>query len=499
MRTLRLAVLLWVAPVLAGAQAEKRPNVLWICADDHAAYVTACYGNKIVRTPNIDRLAAGGVRFDRAYCASPVCTASRQAFLTGRYPRSIGVTQLSTPLPESELTLAEMLRDAGYETAAIGKMHFNSDLRHGFNVRADSPEHRKWLAAKPRAAVPNGVEVLGPWKPFKDPAHVWLNARALPRAMDADMDATYFAGRAAEFLSGARERPFFLMVSFTQPHSPFNFPVEFAGKYQARQFSAPAVDPSDDSRIPEVFRDLTDEQKRGIAAAYYTAIEYVDSKVGQVLDALERSGQADNTLVIYTGDHGYMLGQHGRFEKHCGYEPAIRAPLIIRPPGAARAGGASPALVNLIDVVPTVLDAAGVRVPANVQGRSLTTVLREPATHHRDGVFVEYSENEEAYLVTERWKFIYGTGKRLRQDGYETGSPPPGRTVMLFDLKGDPEERINLAGRPEHAERVAGFTSQLADHMKATARQPELVPQTDDPHAILEHCLQPRDVEARPR
>jgi choline-sulfatase len=376
-------------------------------------------------------------------------------------------------------------------------MHFNSELRHGFEVRVDSPEHRKWLAGKGRAAVPAGVGVLGGWRPFKDPAEVWLNARGLPLAMDADMDATYFAARAGEFLSASRERPFFLMVSFTQPHSPFNFAVEFAGKYGAEQFGAPAVDAADEAQIPKIFRGLTDEQKRGIAASYYTAVEYMDSKVGAVLEALEKSGRAGNTLVIYTGDHGYMLGQHGRFEKHCGYEAAVRSPLIIRGPGKVGAGGASGALVNFVDIVPTVLEVAGVATPANVQGRSLKPLLQDPSKAHRESVFIEYSENEEAYVVTERWKFIYGTGKRLREDGYETGGPLPGRTIMLFDLKGDPDERINLAARPEHADRVAGFTRQLADHMKATARQPELVPRTDDPHVILEHCLQPRDVGNR--
>src|SRR5688500_15031763 len=133
------------------AQAS-RANVLWICADDHAPYVMGAYGNRVVRTPNLDRLAARGIRFDRAYCNSPVCTASRQSFLTGRYPRTIGVTQLRTPLPRSEVTLADMLKGEGYATAAIGKMHFNSDLKHGFDVRIDHPEHAAWLRRKGKTA-----------------------------------------------------------------------------------------------------------------------------------------------------------------------------------------------------------------------------------------------------------------------------------------------------------------------------------------------------------
>ncbi len=135
-------------PEFAHGAETRRPNILWLVADDHAAYVAGCYGNKIVRTPNLDRLAASGMRFDRAYCNSPVCTASRQSFLTGRYPRSVGVTLLSTPLPESEVTLAEMLKEAGYDTASFGKMHFNSQLKHGFDLRLDLADHAKALRAR---------------------------------------------------------------------------------------------------------------------------------------------------------------------------------------------------------------------------------------------------------------------------------------------------------------------------------------------------------------
>src|SRR5438477_12782929 len=150
MRPLWMAVAALVGASAAGAaEPARRPNVLWVCADDHAPYVCGAYGNPTVHTPNLDRLAAGGVRFDRAYCNSPVCTASRQSFLTGRYPRTLGVTQLQTALPENETTLAELLRAPGYETAAIGKMHFNGNLKHGFDVRIDLPDYRRELRNLP--------------------------------------------------------------------------------------------------------------------------------------------------------------------------------------------------------------------------------------------------------------------------------------------------------------------------------------------------------------
>ncbi|HET6883636.1 MAG TPA: sulfatase-like hydrolase/transferase, partial [Pirellulales bacterium] len=279
--------------------------MLWICADDLAAYTLGAYGDPLAHTPNIDRLAAEGLRFDRAYCNSPVCTASRQSFLTGRYPRSVGVTQLKTALPDSETTLAEMLAAAGYRTAAIGKMHFNSPLKHGFELRLDMPEYQQALKARGRETLPQGLAVQPPWRPFKDPASVWLNSACLPVGLtDDDMSGTWFAQQAADNLRSADEAPFFLMVSFYEPHSPFLFPVEYRGRRDPKLFTAPPLQPQDDWQVPAIFRDLTAPEKQGITAAYYTSVEFVDKNVGLVLDALRTSGHDRDTLVVLTGDHG---------------------------------------------------------------------------------------------------------------------------------------------------------------------------------------------------
>lgn len=492
-------VVLSESPRAAAAQ----PNVLWICADDLAPYACGTYGGTRAKTPNIDRLAARGMRFDRAYCNSPVCTASRQSFLTGRYPRTIGVTQLETALPESETTLAELLRSAGYETAAIGKMHFNSALTHGFDLRLDNAEHQRALKERGAKPLPAGVAVLPSWRPFVDPARIWLNADCLPfGAVDGDMAGTWFAGEGADFLAvrggaaptGTAKRPFFLMVSLYEPHSPFRFPVEFAGRHRSDEFAVPPVGADDGWQIPAIFRDLSDRDKQGIACAYHTSVEFLDKNVGLVLDALDRSGERENTLVVFTGDHGYLLGHHGRFEKHCSFEEAIRAPLVIVPPGQVEPNRQTSALVEFIDIAPTILEYCGVTTPGTVQGRSLVPLLSGKATGHRDTVFVEYAENEEAAIRTERWKFIYTTGKRERKDGYETKLPLPGRAIRLYDVQADPQELMNLAARPENARVVADFTGQLAEHLRRTAREPELIPKGDDLHAILDFCLQPRDV-----
>ena len=515
---------------------ERLPNILIICADDHAAYVTGAYGNRIVRTPNIDRLAAGGIVFERAYCNSPVCTASRQSFLTGRYPRTIGVTRLETPLPEGEVTMADTLRAAGFDTAAIGKMHFNSDLAHGFDMRVDLPDYRRWLAeqkSQVSGLKPQASDVQPPWRPFRDPANVWLNSECRPMDLgEARMDGTYFAQRAAEFLlahgskslaqnglgeggsPGKRraegdspilppgqdkigtvpDKPFYLVVSLYEPHSPFRFPLEFSGRHRASEFPVPAVGPEDDGQIPAVFRDLTDAQKQGIAAAYYTSVEFMDHCVGVVLDALDRSGKASNTLVIFLGDHGYMLGQHGRFEKHTSYEEAVRVPLVMRLPERIAAGRRTGVFVELVDLVPTVYELCGAKPAASPQGRSLSRVLLDGAAKHREHVIVEYAPNEEVMIRDERWKLVYERGVERRTDGYDTARPLVPHRFRLYDLDRDPQEMKSVAREPANAATVKRLTDLVVEHLVRTARQPELIPQGADAMTVLDFCVQSRDL-----
>jgi choline-sulfatase len=501
-RTLRaglilVALFVGLAARTALAVDKRPPNVLVICADDHAAYVTGCYGNGLARTPNIDRLAAGGIRFEHAYCNSPVCTASRQSFLCGRYPRSIGVTELKTPLPASEVTMAETLKLAGFDTASIGKMHFNSGLKHGCDLRLDVPEYREWLRQQPKLPTPEGVLVQPPWRPFKDPARVWLNAEARPiDAHEAQMDGTWYAERAAEYLLAEHAKPYFLMVSFYQPHSPFQFPLEYQGKYDPAQFEVPPVGPEDKNQVPAQFRDLTDSEKQGINAAYYTATEYMDSCVGRVLDALDRSGQADSTIVVYLGDHGYMLGQHGRFEKHCSYEEAVRVPLVIRYPHRIGAGRMTHAFVELVDLVPTIYNLCDYNSTAPLQGQSMIELLNGKTSQHREYVIVEYAQNDEVMIRDRYWKLVYERNARRRTDGYDTDLPIAPNLVRLFDLHSDPAEMHNVASDPANAERVAQMLRILADHMIKTARTLDGVPVGADPLTVLEYCVQPRDVQS---
>lgn len=479
----------------ASAQTRRKPNFLFILADDHAGYVLGCDGNREARTPNLDRLASEGVRFAAHHCNSPVCTPSRQSFLTGQMPHAAGVTVLSTPLAPDKPTLARQFRKAGYQTAVFGKMHFNRPAEaglHGFDVMMTEDEiTRKWLAeVNPRpVSVPAKP---AQWRPFRDPARIWLNADKLPFARyDEDARGTFIARKAIQYLEENRARPFALWTSFQEPHSPFDFPVEDRDLFPASRFSVPRVGREDAWQIPKVFRDLSDDDKRGIAAAYYTSVAFLDRNVGRVLDALRRLRLEEDTFVVYMADHGYDLGQHGRFEKHCGYEPALRVPLIMRYPGRLRSGVVRD-LTEHIDVPATIVDVMGLDPLPVTHGQSLRPYLEGRAPQHpRDHIFSEYLENEEAYVKTSEWKYILCSGKRARKDGYEIDNPTPGRYRRLYNLRNDPGEFTDVAQK--HPEMVAEFERRMLDRFRATHPDRELEPQRLSREEAIEFYLRPRD------
>ncbi|MBS0264320.1 MAG: sulfatase-like hydrolase/transferase [Planctomycetes bacterium] len=469
-------------------------NIVWICSDDFTPDVCGAYGNRQVATPHLDRLASQGLRFDRAFATAPLSTPSRQSFWTGRYPRSIGVTMSRTPLPADEVTLPVLLRNQGYEIAAFGKTHFYAARRHEFDVCRDWTEYQACLDQQGLQPLPRDKQTLGTWRPFRDPPQVWLNSAGLPyTAFDAEMFGTYLATQAAGYLANPPQRPFFMHVGFRETHSPFHFPIEFQGRYDPRSFHVPEVTPADRDRLPEVFQSLTEADKQGIVASYATCTEFMDRNMGIVLDALDRSPALPDTLVIFTSDHGYLLGQHGRFEKHCCFDPAIRTALLMRLPGGRLPGRSTSALVSLHDLVPTILELAGVPRPENLQSESFAAVLQGTATQHRERIYVEYADNEEAAIRTDRWKFIYSTGRRRRRDGYIPSLIRRGPWVELYDLASDPDELQNLADHRSLQGLVNGLTCELAEHLVRTARDPRLIPRSHDVHQILECALPPRD------
>ncbi len=458
-----------LSPQASDTRGKEIRNVLFIMGDDHSAEVLGCYGNKIIRTPNLDQLALQGTRFDRAFVNAPLCTPSRQSLITGKLPHAAGVTLLQTPLSSEQVTIADHLTKLGFATGAIGKMHFNSQLNHGFGYRIDTPDYQKHLDQYPPKILPEGTRIKPVWKPFQDPARIWLNADGLPVGyMDADSEGPYFSARTVDFLRKNKTNRFCLWLSYHQPHSPFDFPVEYAGKYDPGKMPLPQPGPEDLRWIPAIFRDLTEADKRGIVASYYESVEYHDKNIGLVLDELKRLGLEQSTLVIYVGDNGYLLGHHGRFEKHTMWEQAVRVPLIIRRGSGQGQVRTSNALVEFIDLVPTILEVLKVPAMKDLQGKSLVPLIDGKTKVHRDSIFSEYLEDNLVMLRTEEWKYVFTSGKADLAIGYATGYPPPGITHWLYNLKQDPGETHNLAGNPQYQAKLVELQNALLSRFQET-------------------------------
>ena len=308
------------------------------------------------------------------------------------------------------------------------------------------------------------------------------------------MPGTFLSRQATKFLEEHKDDPFALWVSFQEPHSPFNFPIDDTGRYDPASFPVPRVGPEDAWQIPLIFRNLSTAEKQGIIASYYTSVAYLDRNLGVVLDALRRLDLERDTLVVYMADHGYDLGQHGRFEKHCCYDPALRVPLLIRWPGRVRKGVVQE-FTESIDVAPTILDLLGVDPLPIQHGHSLRPYLegkRHPAP--RDHIFSQYLENEEACVRTSRCKFILCTGKRKRTDGYETDHPTPGRYIRLYDLEKDPGEFTDIAKK--EPELVARFEQLMLDRFLQTHPEAEQAPARATLEEKIEFFLRPRDAKS---
>jgi choline-sulfatase len=490
----------------------SRPNLLMLVADDHPAYLMGADGDTLVRTPNLDRLAGEGVRFTRNFCQSPVCSPSRQSMLTGQLPHSSGVTVLNTQMSTEKPTVAKQLRAAGYSTAVIGKMHWNCrpDPPHpgiyGFelpiadqnawqmyrNSVAERAVEFRYFGA--RMPLPDGLPTKPHYRDFVDPTRIWMNADCIPEpGYERDLRGTFLVEKAIEFLKQPRDEPFALWLCFSEPHAPFAFPVEDLGLYRADEFQHPPVGPNDWESVSLVFRELDDDDHRGIAAACYTSVQFLDRNIGRILRALHHLGHDENTLVVYTSDHGTLLGHHGRVEKHCLFDEAIRTPLLMHFPGRFAGGRVISTLTESVDIPGTVLELLSAEPLPVDHGRSLVPLLEGSAHTHRNEIFSEYLENEEAGLRTERWKFWYCSGKRHRLDGLETDNPTPGRYVRLFDLEADPGEFDNLSADPSSAPIIVEMKQHLLARFLATHPDVADLPDGLALEDQLDWFLRPRD------
>ncbi len=471
-----------------------RPNVLWICTDQQRFDTLGCYGNPWVRTPNVDRLAQSGTFFERCISQSPVCTPSRACFLTGRYPRTTGCRQNGQAIPADEVLVPRLLADAGTVCGLSGKLHLSPcnpgacpamerRIDDGYSVfhwshhpapegaRGNWPgnEYSQWLKERGAEFAP---------KPFRGSRYVQAGPPAELH------QTTWCAEKAVTFIERAPAfgRPWLFSVNMFDPHHPFDPPREYLERVLGRIEDIPLPNYVEgELENKSVFQrmdhrgaynhagyldcDAMDpDDHRLVRAAYWAMCELIDAQVGRILEALERTGQHENTLVIFHSDHGEMLGDHGIYLKgpHF-YEPAVRVPLIFSGPGVLP-GRRSRALVELGDLAPTVLDAAGMPRPPGMQARSLWALLTgdAPLNEHRADAYCEFynamtchttPQAHATMVTTDRYKLVvyHGTGEG-----------------ELYDLEADPRETHNLWGVPRYASAKMEMLERLCDRMAWT-------------------------------
>ncbi len=423
--------------LLAGAavspavpQSSSKLNVILITNDQLRSDCVASYGNRVIRTPNFNRLAQEGLSFDWHFVQCPQCVPSRSALHTGRYPHVNRTPSNNYRLPDTEQTLATMLGQLGYTTAAVGDMPFApTKFLGGFqSVLASVPEHQALLEAngwrgsglsEQRAALVRDYEALSK-KQFQ----------AAPVPWPEEMDETAFWGdKAVQFLHANRDRPFFLHVNFRRPHHPFDPPAPFDRMYDGASFPASHSRPGEmdnkpayqrkalESSVGFDLRTMTPRDLDRIKSYYYGMISENDKYIGRILDQLHKDGLEQRTVVVLTADHGEMLGDHGLlFKGGYFYDEVLHIPLIIRAPGVPR-GQRVARMTEEIDVVPTVLELLGVEVPARVQGRPLLREQKERPVHG------EFATTK--MLRTRDWKLVhyvhapYGELYNLCEDPHE--------------------------------------------------------------------------------
>jgi len=434
---MRLSAILFLSCLTVGCHAvtgraaeDRLPNVLLIVSDDQQHNALGAAGHPILRTPNLDRLAGQAVRFTHAFVPLPICTPSRAAFLTGRFGISNGVTFFGQSIHKDIVTWPQALAKRGYQTAFAGKWHnVEQTDRYGFEWTANV-----FLRGMGYYMDPPLVQ-----KPHEKERIVQGHATEL------------FTDGALRFLDERdTSRPFFLYVAYTAPHDPRDAMPDYARWYDPENIPLPAnfiprpkFDPGtlgirDEKLLPLPRPEM--ELKREIAH-YNALISHMDAQIGRILDALERTGLSDNTIVIFAGDNGLTLGAHGFLGKQTMYEEGVRVPLMIRHPRLPRvAGQTRDALVYLHDLMPTVCEWTRTSIPEGVQGKSLTRVCTGQQSGVRNVVFGRYNERDEPrfrMVRTDRYKLI----KYYKVDKEE-----------LFDLKKDPYEIEDLAGDPNMQE-----------------------------------------------
>lgn len=447
------------------AEQKQRYNVLFIASDDLRPELGS-YGNPIIKTPHLDKLAARGVRFSRAYAQYPLCNPSRTSMLTGRYPSTTEVMDNETwfrALHPDFISLPQHFKENGYATLRSGKIY------HGGIDDTDA-----WTeGGEPR-------NFTGARRP-RPPATV----RGVSRAAQSDRwgilkgegesHGDYrHATQAIKYLEKYKDKPFFLALGFSKPHSPLEAPQRFFDLYKVEEMPLPPdfaprpapppgfPEPSIPTRNADLFigRDASPTEAREMIRAYYAAVSYVDAQVGRVLDALEQLGLSDHTIVVFWGDHGFHLGEKGKWSKaYSLFEVGTRVPLIVAVPGGK--GQVSSRTVQSLDLFPTLVELCGLKQPPGLEGRSLVPLLKNASAKWDHPAFAEtiYQGKHGRSVHTERWHYA-------EWDEGRSGS-------MLFDLSSDPHELKNLAADPALAKRVQEMKTLLNGIQKSKIRSQE--------------------------
>jgi choline-sulfatase len=446
------------------ATSADKPNILFIMVDEMKWNVMNCAGHAIVRTPNLDRLAHEGTRFTTAYTVAPICTPSRYSFFTGRYAHVHGATDNSTPLREPQRLLPAILKHHGYQTALSGKLHFiPNDLDYGFDyfwsfAHEGPGKLPTWPQDVEKKHGRNSARRLE-IKPFPDdPLGGDLGKLTYPKE---DSQTYWITDRALDFLHRRDQaRPFFLFVSYLDPHSPSHLCEPYWQMFDPESVPLPPTfkqDPTKAAQTAGNRHEVNDPQiVKAMTAAYFAKVTMVDDNIGRLLGRLRELNLDQNTLIVFTADHGNMLGDLNRWFKGAMYEGSTRIPLLMKAAAASpfaatfNRGAVVSNIVENIDVMPTLCELAGVPLPAQgIQGRSLTTLVAGKDAGWKDRAF---AERGSAMVRTPQYKFIKNERKNARHGG---GEPE------LYDLAQDPLETKNLATDPAYAAVLKELAAQV--------------------------------------